>query len=404
MNVVSLQASSEHFKPNSLDSGGDSISKYATLTGSSEESIKLNAAATKMQSTFRGFASRTTAKNENSVQDIFHQFFGVSPEEYSAQCKKNEEIRRERELTLLSNPEAYKANQIAKKAASDAADAQFIRIYANTKFNEENVQEILKAAPYLTAKELHKQLGKSDENFSLATKLTIQRDKDKAEAVRRRAIHEAAGHIDPRPLIDRMVIHANLNEAQEMKIESYKNLSLQEIESILRGANLSLEELENRCKSTADDGVAPKDRDAYINICKEIYKSKKRDEFIKTYKDHTIDEMCSEINESYKTTPMSEFFREILCDVGQLKSRVEMMDYVDQHHGHFNENDFIASRRAGTATVPTWAKCNTEQELKAAIDQKSQQMRQEQAVIKDAVTKIEESFKRFLNRKARLNT
>ena len=81
-----------------------------------------------------------------------------------------------------------------------------------------------------------------------------------------------------------------------------------------------------------------------------------------------------------------------------------MMDYVDQHHGHFNENDFIASRRAGTATVPTWAKCNTEQELKAAIDQKSQQMRQEQAVIKDAVTKIEESFKRFLNRKARLNT
>ena len=275
---------------------------------------------------------------------------------------------------------------------------------ANTKFNEETVQEILKAAPYLTAEELYKQLQRPEDELEKFED-SFQRMKDVKEAIRRRAVHEAAGHIDPRPLIDRMVTHANLSEAQEKKIESYKNLSLQEIESSLRSANLSLEELENRFKGSADDDVASKDRDAYINICKEIYKSKKRDKFIKTYKDHTVDEMCNEINESYTTTPISELLREILCDVGQLKSRVEMMDYVDQHHGHLNMDDFIASRKAGTATVPTWARCCcTEQELKNAIDQKSQEMTQKQAVIKDAVIKIERLFKGFLHRKTRSDT
>ena len=424
MNAMSLHASSEHFKSNSSDS---------KKTHNDEEK---NDAATKIQRSFHKSANHKVAKREiltqekatavyesvdldlttpsplqnqtqkmdeiaaeeKSALDFFKDFFGKSPEEYNAECKRDLEIRNERKLALLSNPEAAKAAEIVAKAASDAADAYICKVYEDTKFIEANVQVLLETFSYLTAEELQIQLKRCPHETCIIYD-SFQRSKDEYEAIRRKAIQEAAGNVDSRPLVDRMIAHANLNEIQQANIESYRSMSLQEIASNL---SLSLEELENKLYFKAYDDIAPENHDAYSNICKEMYKSKKSDEIIKTYKDYTAQEMCDEINELHEITPESELLLEINEDVLLLKMKVEMMDYTDQHNGIFNQKDFYASRKDGTATVPTWARCNTEQELKAAIDQKCQQMIQEQARIKDAVKKIERSFRRFLNRKATL--
>lgn len=145
-----------------------------------------------------------------------------------------------------------------------------------------------------------------------------------------------------------MVTHANLTKTQQTNIEKYKKLSLQEIESSLRSANLSLKDLESRLTSEFNDDIAPEDRDAYINICKEIYKSKKTDELIETYKDYTAQEMCDEINESDKP---SELLLEIYQEVGILKGKAEIDEWIVQHDGIFNQDEFYESRMH--PTVPS---------------------------------------------------
>ncbi|MBP6869435.1 hypothetical protein KBC04_00915 [Candidatus Babeliales bacterium] len=217
-------------------------------------------------------------------------------------------------------------------ARDERANRHLLKMLNNAKFDEENVQTILATFSYLTAEELHMQLKRSKPAMRSFDENSLQIDESENEAVRRKAVQEEAEGVDVRPLVDRMVAYGNLSEAQVTKIERYKNLSLKEIESKLA--------------SEVDADLRAEDRGAYLTICKEIYKAKKRDEIIKTYKDYTVQEMADELNELHEIIPRSEKLPDVYQDVILLKMKAEMAEYAAQHGGIFDLDAFVESKRS----------------------------------------------------------
>jgi len=193
---------------------------------------------------------------------------------------------------------------VQSSSASDKADRNIRNMLQNAKFKEENVHKILVDFAYLTAKELRIELNMQKKGMRLVSEASFSQDKDEEEAVTRKTNQEVAGNIDLRPFISRMIAHANLNQKQTIKIEQFQKLSLEEIENKLKEDNLSLEEVENKLKTEVHEDLAREDHLFYIKICKEIYKSKKRAEITKIYKDCSAQEMCEQINKLGKVGPI----------------------------------------------------------------------------------------------------